>query len=428
MRIRPGLTTRILFRRVIAAFLSLSLPAGAIAATLSLDPGAGSMYYGVPSPFRMAMDTQGESVVVADPILIYDPASLRIDSVTPNVADPPGPGQFRFLARSTFGDGRVQVVVGTPHQTALNGSAVAVADILATPVRCFSPIALTYYFLAPGAGGDSNAIRDDGLGTDLLSAVWGGSYRVFPPPRGESSDYDADPAAEAVLFRPGIGLWAVRGVTSFYLGSSGDIPAPGDYTGDGKAEAAVYRISSGLWAVKTGARIYFGGASDLPVPGDWSGDGSCDIAVYRPADGRWAVRNLTRFFFGNSDDYPVPADFDHDGRAEAAIFRPSAGLWAVRNLTRLNFGRSGDVPIPADYDGNGLADVALFRPESGLWTVRGVTRVFSGVAGDIPVPADYTGTGGTARMGCFHPETGFWEVREDTSFYFGQAGDIPLSR
>lgn len=416
-----------LFQLTLSVLLALASGSASPAATLSLAPGTGSVYFGVPSPFRMAMDTQGEAVVVADPILDYDPTIWRLDSVAPNYADPPGAAQFRFLARSTFGGGRVQVVVGTPHQTALNGSAVAVADIFATPLQCLPAASISYYFLAPAAAGDSNVIRDDGLGTDLLSGVSGGSYRVLPPPRGESADYDADPAAEAALFRPGTGLWAVRQVTSFYLGSSGDIPVPGDYSGDGKTEAGVYRPSSGFWAFRSSGRIYFGSLSALPVPGDWSGDGSCDVAVFRPADGMWAVRNLTRFFFGTSGDYPVSGDFNHDGRWDAAVFRPPAGLWAVRNLTRLNFGQSGDVPIPADYDGNGSADIALLRPPTGLWAVRGITRAYFSSAGDIPVPADYSGAG-SAQMGFFRPPAGLWSITGITAFYFGQLGDMPLSR
>ena len=414
---------------ILAIVFSLSLLISSVssAATLSLSPSTGAPFLGVPFPVRVMMDTQGQTVVVADAILTYNPAIVRVDGVTPNYADPPGPGQFRFLARSTFGDGRVQVVVGTPHQTALNGNAIAVADVLVTPLQCVTAAAISYYFLAPAASRDSNVIKDDGLGTDLLALVSGGSYRVYPNPRGESANYDADPASEAAIFRPGNGFWAVRGVTAFYLGSSGDIPAPGDYTGDGTTEAAVFRPSSGLWALKNGGRLYFGGSSDLPVPGDYNGDGSCEIALFRPASGLWAVRNLTRFFFGTSGDYPVPADFNHDGKWEAAVFRPADGLWAVRNRTRVYFGQPGDVPVPADYDGNGSADIAILRPGSGLWAVRGITRASFASAGDIPVPADYAESGAD-WMSYFRPSQGLWSVRDVTSFYFGQLGDIPLSR
>ncbi len=411
----------------LALSLALSSVQAAPAANLSLSPSTGTLYYGVPFSLRMLMDTAGEAVVVADPILLYDAALWRIDSVTPNYADPPGAGQFRFLARSACAGGRVQVIVGTPHQTALSGSPLAIADLLATPLQCLPAAPLSYYFLAAGAGGDSNLIRDDGLGTDLLTGVSGGVYRVLPPPRGESADYDADPAAEPVVFRAATGLWSVRGATSFFLGSSGDIPVPGDYGGDGKTDPAVFRPASGLWATRGGGRIYFGGPDDLPLPGDWTGDGTSDLAVFRPADGRWAVRNATRFFFGALGDCPVPADFNRDGRLAAAVFRPSSGLWAARSLTRLSFGLSGDLPVPADYDGDGSEDFAVFRPGSGFWAARSVTRAFFGASGDIPVPADYAGSG-SAGMALFRPLTGWWEIRGITAFCFGQLGDLPLSR
>ena len=67
------------------------------------------------------------------------------------------------------------------------------------------------------------------------------------------------------VFRPSVGLWAIRGYTRLYFGRSGDLPLKGDFDGDSLAEIGVFRSSSGLWAVRGLTRAYFGKAGDLPV-------------------------------------------------------------------------------------------------------------------------------------------------------------------
>ena len=128
--------------------------------------------------------------------------------------------------------------------------------------------------------------------TVLAAAVFCLAAEVFNGPA----------AAEITVFRPSTGLWAVRGVTRFYFGRSGDVPLPGDYTGNGAIDYMIFRPSTGLWALRGLTRVYFGGTGDEPKPGDYTGEGLTQAAIFRPSTGLWAVLGVTRAYFGTSGD------------------------------------------------------------------------------------------------------------------------------
>ena len=107
----------------------------------------------------------------------------------------------------------------------------------------------------------------------------------------------------------------------------------------------IFRPGSGLWAIRGVTRVYFGGLNDIPLYSDFDGDLIDDIAIVRPDSGVWAGRSITRAYFGSSADQAVPDDFNGDGITDIAIFRESTGLWAVRSVTRVYFGGPGDIPV-----------------------------------------------------------------------------------
>ena len=247
----------------------------------------------------------------------------------------------------------------------------------------------------------------------------------------ESGDYDGDGTSDVALFRPSLGLWAIRGLTKLHYGAGGDIPVSGDYTGDGTTETAIFRPGTGLWSIFNLTRTYFGQAGDIPVPADYDRGGWADTAIFRPGSGLWAGI-LTKWgertvYFGAEGDLPVPADYDNDGWTDVAVFRPGAGLWAIRNVSRFYFGGEGDLPVPHDYDGDGFVDASIFRPASGLWAIRGLTRIYFGSSGDLPVLADYDGDE-SSDIGIFRPSTSLWSIRGLTGFYYGSEEDIPVCR
>jgi len=244
------------------------------------------------------------------------------------------------------------------------------------------------------------------------------------PSRIEFGDYNGDGTADPAIFRPDVGLWAIRGITRVYFGGNEDIPISGDYSGDGTADLGIYRSDSGLWAIRGITRLYFGSSSGQPIPGDYNGDGLCDIAIFRKNSGLWAIRGMSRLYFGMDGDDPVPGDYDGDGTQEAALFRPVGGLWSIRDISHIYYGTYGDQPVPGNC---GTSNIAVFRPSSGLWAFRGLTRLFFGTSSDQPVPADYNGNG-INEIGVFRDSVGLWAVKDVTRMYFGSTGDIPVTR
>lgn len=255
-------------------------------------------------------------------------------------------------------------------------------------------------------------------------------YRVI-----SGSNYDGDIFGlnDIAVFRPSNGLWAVRGITRFFFGSSGDVPASGDFDGDRTTDPAVFRPGSGLWAVRGVTRACLGSAGDIAVPADYAGGGTCSIGIYRPAAGLWAVRDWTRAHFGamtdTLSDLPVPFDYNRDGRAEIGVYRGMTGLWAFSGVTRFHFGTRGDQPLAGIAQSPFRPAVAVYR--AGAWAVRGITRFSLGGPAGAPVmiadgpstPPEPPGTVYTV----FDPFQGLWLERPGGRFFFGTAGDLPAS-
>jgi len=150
-----------------------------------------------------------------------------------------------------------------------------------------------------------------------------------------AADFDGDGTGDLAIFRANSGLWAIRGVTRIYFGSSGDSVVPGDYSGSGTDQPAIFRGATGLWAVRGVTRMYFGGSSDAAMPGDYNGDGKFDAGIFRASSGLWAARGVTRAYFGSSADTAIPP-----GKAGAS--GGGGGLPPTGQTTQYRYGDDGD--------------------------------------------------------------------------------------
>lgn len=241
-----------------------------------------------------------------------------------------------------------------------------------------------------------------------------------------AGDFDGDGKDDIAVFRPADGLWAIRNVTRFYFGATGDYPVPLSYNSSSASDPAIFRPASGLWAVRGTTRIYYGNSKDSPVIGDYDGDGRDEIGIFRGSSGLWAIQGVTRVYFGSGKDIPVPGEYTGEGRFIPAVFRGGNGLWAIRSVTRFYFGSSSDIPVPADYNGDGTCDGAVYRSSSGMWAVRGITRRYFGSPADIPQPVKIGGSS-SDRLMVFRSYSGLWAVEGLTRFYFGDGKVFPIT-
>jgi hypothetical protein len=110
-----------------------------------------------------------------------------------------------------------------------------------------------------------------------------------------------------------------------------------DFDGDGKADIGRWHSANTEFKVRnSGDESYstytIGSSSAVPAPGDFDGDGKTDAAVFNA--GSWTIKKSSNgstqnISFGTTGDKPVAADYDGDGKSDAAVFRPSTNVWWI---------------------------------------------------------------------------------------------------
>ena len=169
-----------------------------------------------------------------------------------------------------------------------------------------------------------------------------------------ATDFDNDGNEEITIFRPGSGLWSIRGVTRFYFGAEDDLPFLCDFDGDGIIEIAINRDDTGLWAIRGMTRIYYGQAGDVPVIG-----GGRIVGRFRPGTmiigytpGGGTVLNswtkVAEFALGQSGDIRVAFSLKSSGWGDLVygrIYRNGSPVGEERSTS------SGE-PVPFIEDIN----------------------------------------------------------------------------
>lgn len=144
-------------------------------ATLTLTPQTGTFNTNSNFQIGVYVNTNSQNVVVVAAYLNYNPAHFQVTSIdTANSV-------FTMEAEKTFDNtnGVIKITRGKPSP-GVNTSNGLVATINFRAISGVSPSVdnLTFQFVA-GATNESNVIKDDGLGTDILSGVYNGRYTVI---------------------------------------------------------------------------------------------------------------------------------------------------------------------------------------------------------------------------------------------------------
>ena len=266
----------------------------------------------------------------------------------------------------------------------------------------------------------------------------------FPVSTAAPGDIDGDHRADAIVWRPGSGIFYVLTSASGFapaassgvaLGMTGDVPMLGEVDGDGRRDVVTWRPSTGTWTWLTSSTGFAAGGSkqwgnqaagDRPLLGDIDGDGQSDLIVWRASTGTWfwltsssgyAYSGAGSRQWGNGGlgDQPLIGDFDGDGRADLTVWRPGTGTWHfLRSSTGYDYNTAGakqwgnqslgDLPRVGDFDGDGISDFAVWRASSGTWFYLSSSQSWSAAAaravqwgnsslGDQPFLADVDADG-----------------------------------
>src|SRR3989344_1997985 len=148
-------------------------PQAAATASFSLSPASGDFKIGEIFPIDIQLNTGGAQIVAVSAYLRYDKVKLEAVSI-----DSSG-SVFSYEAENTIdaSNGRILTTRGQPTP-GVNGSALQVARVNFRGLSSVNSSAITLDFTGVDANGDSGAILDDGLGSDVLNSVSGGAYNI----------------------------------------------------------------------------------------------------------------------------------------------------------------------------------------------------------------------------------------------------------
>ncbi len=121
-----------------------------------------------------------------------------------------------------------------------------------------------------------------------------------------------------------------------------------DFNGDGTNDIGIFRANGGLWSVRLLTRFYLGSGSDRAVPGDYNGDGTVEGAIFRSGDGLWSVRGVTRVYLGTGYDDPLDGVMGNRGGGGGETY------WAAGASLYDIYYSNGDVGIGVSDPTNNL--------------------------------------------------------------------------
>jgi hypothetical protein len=144
-------------------------------ATLSVSPQTGS--YNANDNFAVSiyLNTNGENVVVVAAYLNYDKVHFEVISI--DTTNSVFSVEAEKIIDST--NGVIKITRGNPTSSHVNSSNALVVVINFKAVSGVNPSTDNLGFqFAAGSTLESNVIKDDGLGTDILSGIYNGKYTI----------------------------------------------------------------------------------------------------------------------------------------------------------------------------------------------------------------------------------------------------------
>lgn len=148
-------------------------PQAAATAVLSIAPASGNFQAGDIFSIDIQLNTGGAQIVAVAAYLRYDKTKLEAVSIDPSSS------VFTYEAENTIdsANGRILITRGEPTP-GVNSSALQVTRVNFKGLAAATNSSITLDFTGVDANGDSGAILNDGLGSDVLNNVSGGLYNI----------------------------------------------------------------------------------------------------------------------------------------------------------------------------------------------------------------------------------------------------------
>lgn len=438
-----GAMTRLLS----AIFLFCTMTTTATASTMQMTPAVSSVAVGEIFAVDVVVDSQSAALVVVDAILQYPPADLEVVAIDLGGSDFAfdfglTPGTFPIVNIDAI-SGSTQLVVARPTPGVIGG-ALTVARIYFKALATNSS-SITFLYSGAGLGGDSNAVLDDGSGTDSLNGV---TDMFFSISSLAAVDGDSDGISDNYETRYGGNLDPAAdgdndGVTNLeeYLqgtdptsaDTDGDgvndriDPDPldplvattgfGDFDGDALADVVLRNNSNGqnyLWMLD-GPTILVG--TDLrrindtrwraAAIGDFDGDKKADILWHNNGTGQfyvWFMDGATitsegpiRTIRDTRWSVVGAGDYNGDGKSDVLMRHSGNGstyMWLLDGQTIIGEGtprvvadKRWEIVASGDYNGDGMSDIYLHHNLTGdnyMWLMNGLSIVSSGYQRRLP--------------------------------------------
>lgn len=155
----------------------LSTPAfAASSATLALSPSAGSFALGTPFDVGIYLNTNGAKVDGVDVKLIYEPAKLEAQQITPVTSIFPDFPTKRIDAAASKITISATATAGSPYS---NTTPTKIASITFKPLT--SGTTTVKFDFTPGATTDSNVVENQ-TNLDILTSVTDATYSLAATP------------------------------------------------------------------------------------------------------------------------------------------------------------------------------------------------------------------------------------------------------
>jgi hypothetical protein len=168
----------ILFLLSTIYYLLSSPVMAASSATMALSPAAGSFVVGTPFDIGVYLNTNGAKVDGADIKLVYEPAKLEAQQITPETSVFPDFPTKTIDATTGKITISATAAVGSPYSTT---SPIKIVTITVKPL--VSGTTTVKFDFTAGATTDSNVVENQ-TNLDILTSVTNGAYTLTTTPSG----------------------------------------------------------------------------------------------------------------------------------------------------------------------------------------------------------------------------------------------------